>query len=76
LVGRHIAVDVGVYIRENPYSTWGDRMKLRLPGAYQREQRRRWRKGKGLAVPRRLLRLVLRQFLKEYFNDVTLVDLI
>ncbi len=31
-----------VHIRENPHSTWRDRLKLRLPGGYQREQRRLW----------------------------------
>jgi cation diffusion facilitator CzcD-associated flavoprotein CzcO len=31
-----------VHIRENPYATWRDRLKLRLPGGYQREQRRLW----------------------------------
>jgi cation diffusion facilitator CzcD-associated flavoprotein CzcO len=31
-----------VHIRENPYSTWRERLKLRLPGGYQREQRRLW----------------------------------
>jgi cation diffusion facilitator CzcD-associated flavoprotein CzcO len=29
-----------VHIRENPYSTWYERLRLRLPGGYQREQRR------------------------------------
>ena len=31
-----------VHIRENPHSTWRERLKLRLPGGYQREQRRLW----------------------------------
>jgi cation diffusion facilitator CzcD-associated flavoprotein CzcO len=31
-----------VHIRENPYSTWRERLKLRLPGGYHREQRRLW----------------------------------
>jgi cation diffusion facilitator CzcD-associated flavoprotein CzcO len=31
-----------VHIRENPQSPWWERIKLRLPGAYQREQRRLW----------------------------------
>jgi Flavin-binding monooxygenase-like len=31
-----------VHIRENPYSTWYERLKLRLPFAYRREQRRPW----------------------------------
>ena len=31
-----------VHIRENPYSTWRERVKLRLPGGYAREQRRLW----------------------------------
>ena len=31
-----------VHIRENPYSTWHERLKLRLPGGYAREQRRLW----------------------------------
>jgi cation diffusion facilitator CzcD-associated flavoprotein CzcO len=31
-----------VHIRENPYSTWRERLKLRLPFAYRREQRRLW----------------------------------
>jgi cation diffusion facilitator CzcD-associated flavoprotein CzcO len=31
-----------VHIRENPHSTWGERLRLRLPGGYQREQRRLW----------------------------------
>ena len=31
-----------VHIRENPYSTWRERLRLRLPGGYQREQRRLW----------------------------------
>ena len=31
-----------VHIRENPYSTWRERFKLRLPGGYAREQRRLW----------------------------------
>ncbi len=31
-----------VHIRDNPYSTWRERLKLRLPGGYQREQRRLW----------------------------------
>jgi len=31
-----------VHIRENPYSTWYERLKLRLPFAYRREQRRLW----------------------------------
>jgi cation diffusion facilitator CzcD-associated flavoprotein CzcO len=31
-----------VHIRENPYSTWRERFRLRLPGGYQREQRRLW----------------------------------
>jgi cation diffusion facilitator CzcD-associated flavoprotein CzcO len=31
-----------VHIRENPYSTWRERVKLRLPGGYGREQRRLW----------------------------------
>src|SRR5579862_6042365 len=32
-----------VHIRENPYSTWKERLRLRLPFAYQKEQRRLWR---------------------------------
>src|SRR5207248_10903329 len=32
-----------VHIRENPHSTWRERLKLRLPGGYAREQRRLWR---------------------------------
>ena len=31
-----------VHIRENPYATWRDKLKLRLPGGYGREQRRLW----------------------------------
>src|SRR5215831_3198751 len=31
-----------VHIRENPHSSWRERLKLRLPGGYQREQRRLW----------------------------------
>jgi len=31
-----------VHIRENPRSTWRERLKLRLPGGYQREQHRLW----------------------------------
>jgi cation diffusion facilitator CzcD-associated flavoprotein CzcO len=31
-----------VHIRENPRSTWWERVKLRLPGGYEREQRRLW----------------------------------
>ena len=31
-----------VHIRENPYSTWLERLKLRLPFSYRREQRRLW----------------------------------
>src|SRR5690348_17126050 len=31
-----------VHIRENPNSTWAERLKLRLPGGYAREQRRLW----------------------------------
>jgi hypothetical protein len=31
-----------VHIRENPPSNWRERLKLRLPGGYQREQRRLW----------------------------------
>ena len=31
-----------VHIRDNPYSTWRERLKLRLPGGYRREQRRLW----------------------------------
>jgi cation diffusion facilitator CzcD-associated flavoprotein CzcO len=31
-----------VHIRENPYSPWHERLKLRLPGGYLREQRRLW----------------------------------
>ena len=31
-----------VHIRENPYSTWSERLKLRPPFAYRREQRRLW----------------------------------
>ena len=31
-----------VHIRENPHSTWRERLRLRLPGGYQREQRRLW----------------------------------
>jgi cation diffusion facilitator CzcD-associated flavoprotein CzcO len=31
-----------VHIRDNPYSTWYERLKLRLPFAYRREQRRLW----------------------------------
>jgi cation diffusion facilitator CzcD-associated flavoprotein CzcO len=31
-----------VHIRENPRSTWRERLKLRLPGGYRREQRRLW----------------------------------
>src|SRR5208282_5325762 len=31
-----------VHIRENPNSTWSERLKLRLPGGYVREQRRLW----------------------------------
>lgn len=31
-----------VHIRENPHSTWHERLKLRLPGGYAREQRRLW----------------------------------
>jgi cation diffusion facilitator CzcD-associated flavoprotein CzcO len=31
-----------VHLRENPHSTWRERLKLRLPGGYRREQRRLW----------------------------------
>jgi cation diffusion facilitator CzcD-associated flavoprotein CzcO len=31
-----------VHIRENPHSTWRERLSLRLPGGYEREQRRLW----------------------------------
>ena len=31
-----------VHIRENPSSTWRERLRLRLPGGYQREQHRLW----------------------------------
>jgi cation diffusion facilitator CzcD-associated flavoprotein CzcO len=31
-----------VHIRENPHSTWRERLRLRLPGGYQREQHRLW----------------------------------
>ena len=31
-----------VHIRDNPHSTWWERAKLRLPGGYEREQRRLW----------------------------------
>src|SRR5437868_10007147 len=31
-----------VHILDNPYSTWWERARLRLPGGYQREQRRLW----------------------------------
>jgi cation diffusion facilitator CzcD-associated flavoprotein CzcO len=31
-----------VHIRENPYATWRDRLKLRLPGGYAREQKKLW----------------------------------
>jgi cation diffusion facilitator CzcD-associated flavoprotein CzcO len=31
-----------VHIRDNPNSTWRERLKLRLPGGYEREQRRLW----------------------------------
>jgi cation diffusion facilitator CzcD-associated flavoprotein CzcO len=31
-----------VHIRENPYATRRERLKLRLPGGYAREQRRLW----------------------------------
>ena len=31
-----------VHIRENPHSTWRERLKLRLPFGYRREQRRLW----------------------------------
>ena len=31
-----------VHVRENPHSNWRERLKLRLPGGYQREQRRLW----------------------------------
>lgn len=31
-----------VHIRDNPHSTWLERAKLRLPGFYEREQRRLW----------------------------------
>ena len=31
-----------VHIRENPCSTWRERLRLRLPGGYAREQRRLW----------------------------------
>jgi len=31
-----------VHIRDNPYSTWRERLKLRLPFGYRREQRRLW----------------------------------
>ena len=31
-----------VHIRDNPHSTWRERLKLRLPGGYRREQRRLW----------------------------------
>lgn len=32
-----------VHIRDNPHATWRDRLKLRLPGGYRREQRRLWK---------------------------------
>jgi len=32
-----------VHIRENPQATWQERLKLRLPGGYRREQDRLWR---------------------------------
>jgi cation diffusion facilitator CzcD-associated flavoprotein CzcO len=32
-----------VHIRENPHAAWRDRLKLRLPGGYAREQQRLWR---------------------------------
>ena len=31
-----------VHIRDNPHSTWRERLKLRLPGGYRREQHRLW----------------------------------
>src|SRR5229473_5624690 len=31
-----------VHIRENPHSTWAERLKLRVPFFYRREQRRLW----------------------------------
>jgi cation diffusion facilitator CzcD-associated flavoprotein CzcO len=31
-----------IHIRENPYATWWERMKLRLPGAYKKKQRELW----------------------------------
>src|SRR5579862_1272858 len=31
-----------VHIRDNPASSWRERLRLRLPGGYQREQRRLW----------------------------------
>lgn len=31
-----------VHIRENPYATWYERLKLRLPGGYEREQQKLW----------------------------------
>ncbi|MBV8773015.1 MAG: NAD(P)/FAD-dependent oxidoreductase [Deltaproteobacteria bacterium] len=31
-----------VHIRENPCTTWRERLRLRVPGGYQREQRRPW----------------------------------
>ena len=31
-----------VHIRENPYTSWWERVRLRLPGGYEREQRRLW----------------------------------
>jgi cation diffusion facilitator CzcD-associated flavoprotein CzcO len=31
-----------IHIRENPHATWWERMKLRLPGQYQKKQRELW----------------------------------
>jgi cation diffusion facilitator CzcD-associated flavoprotein CzcO len=31
-----------VHIRENPYATWRERLRLRLPGGYAREQKKLW----------------------------------
>ena len=31
-----------MHIRDNPHATWRERLKLRLPGGYEREQRRLW----------------------------------
>jgi len=31
-----------IHIRENPHATWWERMKLRLPGQYQKRQRELW----------------------------------